>query len=209
MGERAAARAMIGGSRAATATCTPSPPLFFHPRIFISRPPPPSLFQLKMPWACRPFAPSAVTAGELSLLADLEWRTSSPTPCDFAGALIALALPGGSKAAAAARAAAGAVADAAVEAASTGRAGPGVASARPSAVGAAAALIGLHGAGQGAAAAVFAKMMDEVRGEKPKKKKTKKKERPPHSFLPSCVRAPGLCAPPVRPPPPPPPPVFP
>jgi len=118
--------------------------------------------QLKTPWACRPFAAAAVTAGELALLAHLDWRTSSPTPCDFAGALVRLALPGPD--AAPARAAAGQVSDAAIEAASTGRAGAATAAARPSAIGAAAALIGLHGAGRGEAAAVFLGMMDEVRG---------------------------------------------
>ena len=117
--------------------------------------------QIKTPWHTAPFPAATVTAGELALLARLDWRTSSPTPCDFAGALIRLALPH-AEADAAARATAGAVSDAAIEAASTGRAGATTALSRPSAIGAAAALIGLHGAGQGEAALAFHSMMDEV-----------------------------------------------
>ena len=103
-----------------------------------------------LPWRGGAFDAQTVTAAELALLRALDWRTSAPTPADFAGGALALAVEAaGGGGVCAPPAAATAAVDAALSAAALDAS---LSASASSIVGVAAALVGLASIGADAAA---------------------------------------------------------
>ena len=102
-----------------------------------------------LPWRGGAFDAQTVTAAELALLHALDWRTSAPTPADFAGGALALAVEACGGGVCAPPAAATAAVDAALSAAALD---PSLSAAAASIVGVAAALVGLASIGADAGA---------------------------------------------------------